>query len=186
MSKLIFSSATSADGFIQDRDGKIDFTAPSEELHRFHNERVRQLGGQLLGRRLYETMVFWEGLEEREPDAHEVMLEFAPIWRALPKVVFTRTLDHVEGNTRIATGSQEEELAKLRSEVDGDIAVGGAGLAAEYARLGLIDEYQLFVCPVVLGGGTPFFPELQQRIQLELLETRAFDEVVYLRYAARS
>jgi dihydrofolate reductase len=180
MPKVIYSMSVSLDGFIAGPGGEIDWGAPDDELHRFHNERVREVGAQLMGRRLYEEMLFWE----RPPDSlPATQAEFARIWQALPRVVFSRTLDRVEGSARLATGAPEEELDRLGEQGGGDVAVGGAGLAATFARLGLIDEYQLFVNPVVLGGGTPFFPPLDARIELELVETRTFaSRVVYLRY----
>lgn len=185
-SLVIHSMAVSADGYVTDPDGGIDFTVPSEELHRFHNERTRSLGAHLLGRRLYETMLYWETIEQ-DPDAPGVALEFAALWRPLPKVVFSRTLEHVEGTARLAQGSVAQELDQLRSSVDGNIGVGGAELAAECIRLGVVDEFHVFVCPVVLGGGTPFFPRLDHRIELDLVETRTFDQTVLLRYrVARS
>lgn len=184
MSKLIYSMTVSLDGFITDPNGEIDWSAPDEELHLFHNEQVRELGAHLLGRRLYETMVYWETADQM-PDAGPIELEFAEIWKALPKVVFSHTLDHVEGNTRLAADSLEAEVDRLKREAGGDIGIGGAGLAASAAASGLIDEYRLFVSPVVLGGGTPYFPPLDHRIQLELVETRTFTgRVLYQRYRA--
>lgn len=185
MNKMIYSMGVSLDGFIADRDGNIDWTPPDEELFLFHTERVRGLGAHLCGRRLYETMLYWETAEQR-PDIDPAELEFARLWKALPKIVFSHTLDHVEGtNTRLATAGLQEEVDRLKSESRGDIEVGGAGLAGSAAQLGLIDEYRLFVHPVVLGGGTPYFPPLDKRIALELVETRSFGPVLYLRYLAR-
>ena len=182
MRKVIYSMNPSLDGYIAGPDGTFDWSAPDEELHRFHNERVRELGAHFLGRRLYETMVYWETADQ-DPSAPEHMLEFARLWQALPKIVFSNTLETVEGNTRLATGGIAEEVAALKQQPGGDIAVGGAGLAASFIKLGLIDEYQIFVNPVVVGGGTPFFPALDEQINLELVETRTFgSRVVYLRY----
>jgi dihydrofolate reductase len=183
--KLIYSMGVSLDGFIAGPNGEIDWSVPDEELHRFHNERVRDQGTQLLGRRLYETMLYWETAEE-QPSPHEVELEFARIWKALPKVVFSRTLEEVEGNSRLVRDGAVEEVARLKEEEGKDIAVGGAGLAATLIEAGLVDEFQLFVNPVVLGGGTPYFPALDQRVDLELIETREFaSPAVYLRYRLR-
>jgi dihydrofolate reductase len=182
MRELIYSMTTSLDGFIADPDGKIDWSVPDEELFRFHTERVRHVGVQLCGRRLYETMVYWE-TADRDPAATDATLEFARIWQALPKIVFSTSLDSVEGNSRIARVGLAEEVTRLKLEDGGDIAVGGAGLAGACAQRGLIDEYQLFVSPVVLGGGTPFFPVLDERIALSLVETRTFgSEVQFMRY----
>ncbi len=180
--KLIYSMGISADGYIADPDGNFIWSEPDEELHRFHNERVRALGGHLLGRRLYETMVYWETAHE-DPAVTDYALEFADIWNALPKVVFSRTLDDVVGNTRLARAGIAEEVAELQQQTGKDVAIGGAGLAAEAMRLGLIDVFQIFVYPVVTGGGTPFFPSLAQGSPLQLVETRTFgSKVVYLHY----
>jgi dihydrofolate reductase len=182
MRKLIYSMGVSLDGFIAGPDGEIDWSVPDDELFRFHTEQVRELGGHLLGRRLYETMVYWETAEEQlslpEPER-----EFARIWKELPKVVFSRTLEAVVGNTRLVRDGTAEEVARLKEEPGKDLGVGGAGLAAGLMELGLIDEYRLFVSPVVLGAGTPYFPSLDDRIKLELVETRTFgSRVVYVRY----
>jgi dihydrofolate reductase len=136
----------------------------------------------LFGRRLYEVMAYWETADE-ETSAPEHMLEFARYYQATPKVVFSTTLERVEGDARLVRGGLAEEVAALKAQPGGDLTVGGAGLAAACIELGLVDEYGLFVYPVVAGGGTPFFPALQDRIDLELLETRTFaSRVVYLRY----
>jgi dihydrofolate reductase len=181
MRKLIYSMTVSLDGFIAGPGGEIDWSAPDEELHRFHNEQVSELGAHLCGRRLYETMVYWE---TADPSWGEVELEFAGIWRALPKIVFSTTLEKVEGNARLATDGVAEEIAALREQPGKDLAVGGAELAASCMKLGLIDEYLLFTSPVVLGAGRPFFTALDERIGLELVETRTFSSrVVYARYA---
>ena len=183
MRKLIYSMGVSLDGFIAAPGGAIDWTAPDEELHRFHNEQARELGAQLYGRRLYEAMLGWDTAEE-QPSSTDPMLEFAQVWKATPKLVFSTTLDEVHGaNTELATRPPEEEVARLREQPGDDIAVGGAGLAATLIEAGLVDEYRLFVNPVILGAGTPFFPPLGDRIELELVETRTFgSRVVYVRY----
>jgi dihydrofolate reductase len=171
---IVYSMSVSADGYVYGPDGTFDWAAPSDELHRFHNERVAETDAQLLGRRLYETMLVWETEEFEDP----TMAEFATSWRALEKVVFSTTLETVEGTGRLATRSLEEEIAALG---DKTIAVGGAGLAASCLRRGLIDDFRLFVVPVVIGGGTPYFPPDVQ-VDLDLVETRTFDSTVYLRY----
>ena len=182
MGKLIYSMSVSADGFIAGPDGNFDWSAPDEELHRFHNERAAELGGHLLGRRLYETMVYWETAEQ-DPELSEVGREFAGIWKELPKVVVSTTLDEVEGNARLVKEGVVEEVARLKEEPGGDLGVGGAGLAATLIEAGLVDETEPFVYPVIVGGGTPFLPRLERQIDLELLETRTFaSRVVYLRY----
>jgi dihydrofolate reductase len=185
MPNVIYSMGVSLDGFVTAPDGEIDWTEPDEELHRFHNERVQELGAQLCGRRLYEEMLYWE-TADREPGAADYTVEFAGIWQRLPKVVFSTTLEAVEGNTRLAESGIAEEVAQLKEQSGGDIGVGGAGLAASLIELGLVDEFQPFVYPVVVGGGTPFLPPVAQRLELELLETRTFgSRVVHSRYARR-
>jgi dihydrofolate reductase len=185
MPKVIYSmGGISVDGYIVGPDGKFDWSVPDAELHRFHNEQTRALAGYLLGRRLYETMLYWETAEQ-DPAAGEIERDFAELWRGLPKVVFSRTLDSVEGaNTTLARDDLGAELSSLQESVGGDVAVGGAGLAAEAVRLNLIDEYRLFVHPVAVGGGIPLFPR-DHRVDLELVETRTFSSrVVYLSYRA--
>src|SRR5215218_6739833 len=169
--------SVSADGYIARPDGSIDWTVPSEELHRFHNQRAAVTDAHLLGRRLYETMLVWDTEEFSEP----AMAEFAEIWRPLEKIVFSTTLTSVEGSNRLATGTLEDEIAALG---DRRIAVGGAGLAAECMRRGLIDEFELFVAPVVIGGGTPYFPPDVQ-VELDLIETRTFGATVHSHYRRR-
>jgi dihydrofolate reductase len=183
MPQVIYAmGGVSADGYIVGPDGAFDWAMPDEELHRFHNEQTRELAGHLLGRRLYETMVYWETADQ---DPSAIVREFALIWQALPKVVFSRTLDSVEGaNATLARDDLRTELTSLQESVRGDVAVGGAELAAEAARLDLIDEYRLFVYPVAVGGGMPFFPR-DRRVDMELVESRTFSSrVVYLRYRA--
>lgn len=187
MRKVIYSMTTSLDGFIAGPAGEIDWSGPDDELHRFHNDRTRGLSAHLLGRRLYETMLYWEDDAERDPAATGTMLDFARIWRPLPKIVFSRTLTRVRGSqTRLAQGTPAQELERLRAEPgEGDIGVGGAGLAGELIAAGLVDEFHLFVAPVVLGAGTRFFPPLERRIPLELVERRAFaGGVQHLRFCA--
>ncbi|MGH2994454.1 MAG: dihydrofolate reductase family protein [Solirubrobacterales bacterium] len=182
MRKLIYSMGVSLDGFIAGPDGEIDWSAPDEELHRFHNQQTRETGAQLCGRRLYEVMAYWETADEK-PSAPEHELEFARIWKDTPKIVFSKTLEEVEGNARLVRAGVAEEVAELKEQPGKDLAVGGAGLASTFIKLGLIDEYRLFVSPVVLGGGTPYFPALDERINLELVETQTFgSRVVYVRY----
>jgi dihydrofolate reductase len=180
--KLIYSMGVSLDGYIAGPKGEIDWGAPDEELHRFHNEQMREIGAHLCGRRLYETMLYWETAEEN-PGAADYEIEFARIWKSIPKIVFSTTLDRVEGNARLLRDGLAEEVTRLKDEPGKDLAVGGAGLASSLIELGLIDEFRLFVSPVVLGAGTPYFPALEERIKLELLETRTFDSrVLYVRY----
>ena len=182
MRKLIYSMTVSLDGFIAGRDGEIDWSPPDAERHRFHNQEVEAVGVQLCGRRLYEVMRYWDTAEEN-PSAPDYELEFARIWKQTPKLVFSKTLESVEGNARLASGSVVDEVARLKEQPGKDLAVGGAGLASALVRLNLVDEYRLFVSPVVLGGGTPYFPAMDDRIDLELIETKTFaSRVVYVRY----
>jgi dihydrofolate reductase len=182
MPKLIYSMGVSLDGFIAGPGGEIDWSAPDEELHRFHNQQTRELGGHLLGRRLYEVMLYWETADEN-PSASDYELEFARIWKATPKVVFSKTLEEVEGNARLVRNDVADEVVRLKEQPGKDLSVGGAGLASSIMKLGLVDEFRLFVSPVVLGGGTPYFPALDKRVDLELVETQPFgSRVVYLRY----
>jgi len=135
-----------------------------------------------MGRRLYETMLYWETADQASLD--DAQLEWAGLWNPLPKVVFSTTLSAVQGNARLATGDVVAEIKRLRAEPgEGEIAIGGATLAAEAAALELIDEYRPMVYPVLVGGGIPFFPRQERRVDLELVETRPFNsKVVYLRY----
>jgi dihydrofolate reductase len=179
---LIYSLSVSVDGFIADRDGAFDWSVPNEELFRFHIAQTRELGGFLLGRRLYETMLVWE----TDPSMRETEAEaaFADVWCAIPKVVFSRTLDSVQGNARLAQASVAEEAAAALDATDKDVGIGGAGLAAAAIELGLVDELRMFRYPVVVGGGTPFLPPVTEDVPLELIETRTFgSRVIYERYA---
>jgi dihydrofolate reductase len=179
--RLIYSMSVSVDGFIADRDGAFGWTVPSEELFRFHLAQVGDLGGYLLGRRLYETMLVWE----TDPSLrdNELRAAFADVWCALPKVVFSGTLDSVQGNARLAEASVAEEVAAALDATDKDVAIGGAGLAAAAVELGLVDELRMFRHPVVVGGGTPFLPPVTDDVPLDLLETRTFgSRVIYERY----
>jgi dihydrofolate reductase len=180
-SVLIYSMGVSVDGYIADRDGLFGWTVPSDELFAFHLARVRGLGAHLCGRRLYETMLVWE----TDPALRDTELgaEFADVWSALPKVVFSRTLTSVQGNARLAGSSVAEEVAAALAATDKDIEIGGATLAAAAIELGLVDELRIFRIPIVVGGGTPYLPPVTQDISLELLETRTFDSlVIYERY----
>jgi dihydrofolate reductase len=178
---LIYSMGVSVDGFINDRDAAFGWTVPSEEQFRFHIEQVSELGAYLCGRRLYETMLVWEtdpSLRDNEPGA-----TFADIWGAIPKVVFSRTLDSVQGNARLAEASVAEEVAAALDATDKDVAIGGAGLAAAAIGLGLVDELRMLRHPIVVGGGTPFLPPVAEPVTLDLIETRTFaSRVIYERY----
>jgi dihydrofolate reductase len=181
---LIYSMGVSVDGFIADREGGFDWTVPSEEQFGFHLAQVRELGGYLLGRRLYQTMLVWE----TDPSLrdNELGAAFAYVWCALPKVVFSRTLHGVQGNARLAEAPLAEEVAAVLDATDKDVAIGGAGLARAAIELGLVDELRMFRHPVVVGGGTPFLPPVTDDIPLELIETRTFGaRVIFERFSTR-
>jgi dihydrofolate reductase len=166
---LIYSMSVSVDGFIADREGAFGWTVPSDELFRFHTAQVRELGGYLLGRRLYETMLVWEtdpSLRDNEDRA-----AFADVWCAIPKVVFSRTLDSVHGNARLAEASVADEAAAALDATDKDVSIGGAGLAAQGDRARPRRRAARVRCPVLVGGGTPFLPPVTNDIALELIET---------------
>jgi dihydrofolate reductase len=178
---LIYSMGVSVDGFIADREGEFQWTAPNDELFGFHLARVGGLGCHLCGRKLYEAMLVWE----TDPSLRDTELHaaFADVWCALPKVVFSRTLDSVQGNARLAKGSVAEEVAAAVAATDKDVEIGGAGVAAQAFELGLVDELRIFRYPVVVGGGTPFLPPVTEDVRLELIETRTFmSRVIYERY----
>ncbi len=179
--RMIYSMGTSVDGFIADREGAFGWTVPDEELFGFYLAGVRELGCYLCGRKLYEAMLVWE----TDPSLRDTELHaaFADAWCALPKVVFSRTLDSVHGNARLAEGSVEEEVAATLAATDKDIAIGGAGLAATAIKLSLVDELRMFRHPIIVGGGTAFLPPVTEDVPLELIETRTFgSRVIYERY----
>jgi dihydrofolate reductase len=182
MRPLIVSMSVSLDGFIAGPAGEIDWSVPDEELMSFHNAQTREIGVQLCGRGLYQNMLPWETAGATRPDPRD--REFAAMWTAIPKVVFSGTMGQVQGHARLASGDVATEVARVTAEPGpGVVSAGGAGLAATLMRLDLVDEYRQFVHPVVLGGGTPYFPPLPGQLSLELLETRTFGaRVAYLRY----
>ncbi len=183
MRSVTYSMNLSLDGYIVGPDGDFDWSEPDEEVFRFWIDEIREIGVHLLGRRLYETMLYWETADQ-DPSLDDSMLEWAALWNPLPKVVFSTTLSAVQGNARLVSGGLAEEIERLRAEPgEGEIAIGGATLAAEAAALGQIDEYRAVVYPVLVGGGVPFFPRHERRVDLELVETRTFSSgVAYLRY----
>lgn len=182
MGKVVCSLSVSADGYIAGPDGSFDWSAPDEELFRYATDEVRRLDGHLLGRRLHETMLFWETADPAT--LSETEREFAGLWQALPKVVLSTTLSEVQGSSRLATEGLAAEVERWRAGPgEGDLAIGGATLAVAAAALGLVEEYRLKVHPVLVGGGTPYFPRQGRREELELLETRVFRSgVLSLRY----
>ena len=188
MGKLVYSMSVSLDGFMARPDGSLDWVNIDEELHSFFNHQARDESIFLYGRRLYETMAAYWPTADADPSAAAVEVEFARIRRAKPKIVFSRTQDHVEWNSMLVREVVPDEIQRLKRQFEGNLSVGGADLAATFMRLGLIDEYQLVVAPVILGSGRPFFPALNDDIKLRLVQTRTFQSgAVWLRYvAARS
>lgn len=182
MRKVTYSMSVSLDGYIVGPDGTFDWPGFDAEIFRFWIDDIRTIGVHLLGRRLYETMLYWETTEVSSLDDAE--LEWVALWNPLPKVVFSTTLSSVQGHARLASGTVVEEIERLRAEPgEGDIAIGGATLAADAAAQSLIDEYQIMVYPVLVGGGIPFFPRQSRRVDLELVESRTFKSgVVYFRH----
>ena len=184
MRSVTCSMGVSLDGYIVGPDGGFDWTAPDAEVFRSWIDEIRQVGVHLLGRRLYETMLYWESAGQ-DPALDDAEREWAGLWNPLPKVVFSSTLTAVQGSARLASGGLAEEIVRLRAEPgEGDIAIGGATLAAQAAAADLIDEYRVRVHPVLVGGGTPFFSRREHRVDLELVETRTFGSsgVVLLRH----
>ncbi|MFD0419763.1 dihydrofolate reductase family protein [Streptomyces sp. NPDC127108] len=183
MRSVTYSMGVSLDGYIVGPDGGFDWTEPDPEVFRFWIDDIRKVGTHLMGRRLYETMLYWETADQ-DPSLDEAGREWTALWNPLPKVVFSTTLSAVRGQARLASGSVAEEIERLRAEPgEGEIAIGGATLAAEAAAADLIDEYRTMVHPVLVGGGIPYFPRHERHVDLELAETRTFGSgVVYLRY----
>jgi dihydrofolate reductase len=185
MRAVTYSMGVSLDGFIVGPDGGFDWSTPDAGVFASWIDEIRGVGVHLMGRRLYETMRYWETVDPATLD--EAEREWAGLWNPLPKVVFSTTLSEVEGNARLASGDVAEEIERWRAvSGEGDIAIGGATLAAEVAARGLIDEYRLMVHPVLVGGGIPFFPRDERRVDLELVGSRTFGSgVVHLRYRVR-
>jgi dihydrofolate reductase len=183
MRSVTYSMNVSLDGYIVGPDGDFNWTAPDDEVFRFWIDEIRHVDVHLMGRRLYETMLYWETADQDQP-LDDAELEWAALWNPLPKVVFSTTLSDVQGTARLATSGLADEIERLRTEPgEGDIAIGGATLAADAAALDLIDEYRPMVYPVLVGGGIPYFPHHEQRADLELVEHRTFgSNVVHLRY----
>ncbi len=187
MGKLIYCLNVSLDGFIETPDKSLDWTEVDDELHSWFNDDLRKIDASLYGRRLYELMAGHWPTAGSDPAANEVEREFAQIWLDTPKVVFSTTLAAVDFNSRLVRGDVGDQLARLRTEFEGDLEVAGPNLASQFVKRGLVDEYRLVVHPVVLGGGTPFFPQLDAPIDLHLAETRRFESgVTLLRYERRT
>jgi dihydrofolate reductase len=172
----------SLDGFIEGPDRELDWHLIDEELHTFVNDRQSECDTCLYGRRMYEVMRYWE-TADTNPSSPAYELEFARIWKKMPKIVFSKTLEQVQGNARLVRDDIAEEVTRLKAQPGKNMELGGPTIASTFMRLGLIDEYGLFIQPVILGSGTPMFPALGDKINLRLVETRTFGSgVVYLRY----
>jgi dihydrofolate reductase len=185
MGKVVYSMSVSLDGFVETPSRSLDWVQVDDELHTFFNDEAREASAFLYGRRLYELMTDYWPTAENDPSATPAMLEFARIWKHKPKVVFSRRLERVHWNSRLVREDPAGEVARLKGQPGFDMSVGGPTIAATLMRAGLIDEYRVFVHPVILGAGTPFFPALDDRIGAKLVETQTFSSgVVYLRYEA--
>ena len=186
MGRLIYSMNVSLDGYVAAPDGGLDWTIIDDEIHTWWNERAREADAFVWGRRVYEVMVpYWPNAES-DPNATPAMLEFARITNPMPKIVFSRTLGHVTWNSRLVQGDPADVLRNLREEFDGELQLGGATLAAGFIRQNLVDEYRLVIHPVIIGGGLPFFPDLERPIGLRQIDEHRFGSgAVYLGYSTR-
>jgi dihydrofolate reductase len=186
MAKLIYSAITSLDGYIADEDGNFDWAAPDEEVHRFVNDLERPVGTYLYGRRMYEVMAAWETAHTLA-DQRPVMQDFAQLWQAADKIVYSKTLETPSSaRTRIEPDFDPAAVRQLKTQAERDITVGGPELAAQAIKAGLVDEFHLFLVPIVVGGGNQALPD-HVRLNLELLDERRFGNgVVHLRYATRT
>ncbi|MCC6618347.1 MAG: dihydrofolate reductase [Chloroflexi bacterium] len=181
MSKLIYSLSVSLDGFAATTDGGLGWVQIDHELHSWFNDQARTIDATLYGRRMYELMAsYWPGGED-DPNASEAEREYSRIWKPMPKIVFSSSLERVEHNARLVSGDVAEILDGLRTEFDGDLDVAGPTLAGQFVRRGLVDEYRLAIHPVVLGAGLPFWPALDAPLQLRQTDQRTFASGVELR-----
>lgn len=186
MGKLIYGFNVSVDGYIADAQGDIDWSDPSDELHQYWNDFAREVALSFYGRRLYELMSAYWPTADQAVDATPLIVDFAQIWRNMPKMVFSRTLEAVDWNSRLERGDPVEVVTKLKAETDGTLELAGATLAAPIVQAGLVDEYRLVIAPTAVGGGTPYLPTLPSWMSLRLLENRAFPGgTVLLRYEAK-
>ena len=182
MASLIYSAITSLDGYVADENGNFDWAAPDEDVHRFVNDLERPVGTYLYGRRMYDVMVYWE-TADTGPDQPPLIQDYAEIWQQANKIVYSKTLETVSSaRTTLERDFDPGAVRQLKAEAARDISVGGPELAGEAIKAGLVDEYQLFVSPVLVGGGTPALPQ-GVRLDLELLDERRFGNgTAYLRY----
>jgi dihydrofolate reductase len=186
MHLVTYTMGVSLDGYVTGPDGTFDWIPLDDEFSRAVVDEIRAVGVHLLGRKLYDDMLYWETADD-DPALDPVMREWNSYWKPLPKIVFSSTLTEVDGTARLAAGSLADEIERLRAEPgDGEIAIGGATLAAEAAALGLIDEYRVRFAPVLVGGGLPYFAHDERRVDLELVESHTFASgLVFLRYRVR-
>jgi dihydrofolate reductase len=186
MRRLIYGMNLTLDGYIAAPGDDIGWSEPSDELFQWWTDRGRENGVSLYGRRLWETMSAYWPTADQQPNVTPLELEFARVWQETPKVVFSSTIKKVDGNARLVTTDAITEIKRLKAEDGAQMEIGGATLAAAAMRAGLIDEYQLATCPVLVGAGTPFFTELDSWVNVNLVETRTFpDGVVLTRYETR-
>jgi dihydrofolate reductase len=181
MGRLIYLMNVSLDGFVETPNHSLDWTIVDDELHTWFNDQMRTLDAELYGRRIYELMADYWPTGEDDPSATDAMREFARIWKPMSKIVFSTSLEHVEHNSRLVHGDAGTVLEELRREFSGDLSVGGPNLAGQFVRRGLVDEYRLVIHPVVLGAGTPFWPELDAPLRLRLVDRHTFTSGVELR-----
>ena len=187
MRKVIFALSQSLDGFIESADGDLDWAIVDEEIHRHFNDLEDSIDIQLYGRRLYETMVAHWPTADQDPNAPDYEVEYARIWQSKERIVFSNTLTRVDESSRLFSGDIVTEITKLKERPGKDIVVGGPTLAATFMRLGLIDEYRVYIQPIILGGGKPMFARLDNRIDLRLVETHTFSSgIVLLKYQTRA
>jgi len=183
MRKIILMMSVSLDGFFEGPDHELDWHLVDDELHRHFNEQLGSMGAFLDGRVTYELMAGFWPTADRDPSSTEPVAEFARIWRDMPKIVYSRTLDRADWNSTVVRDVVPEEVMELKAQPGGDMVLGGADLAASFMRHDLIDEYRIYVHPVVIGRGKPLFPASDAKIDLKLVETRTFGNgVVLLRY----
>jgi dihydrofolate reductase len=174
MRKLVYATSLSLDGYIDASAGDPGWVVPDEELHRHFNDLERENDTQLYGRRMYELMAGYWPTADQDPSAPDVILEYAQIWKPIPKVVFSSTLESVDWNSRLVRGDAVTEVARLKAQPGGPMSVGGLILASSLASAGLIDEYRLYYVPIFLGSGTAAFSRIQNRVRLKPVETRTF------------
>jgi dihydrofolate reductase len=183
MRDIIYGLNVSLDGYIEDANGTLEWSVPDEELHRYFNDLEKEIDVHLYGRGLYEIMAGYWPTAHTDPSAPDFVIEYAHIWQNIPMIVFSRTLEEVGENARLVRGNIAEEVKKLKAQPGKSMVVGGASLAASFMQLDLIDEYQLLIHPVILGGGKPMFGAADVKINLQLVETRRFESgIVLLRY----